>query len=77
MIDSIPADSIGARAARQGVDPRELAYDLLLENGGRGLLLTALANYGSSTPTFPTEAEQAAFMTAAASVVPAACTALR
>jgi N-acyl-D-amino-acid deacylase len=44
-----PADSIAARAARQGVDPRELAYDLLLENGGRGLLLTALANYGSGS----------------------------
>ena len=29
----------------------------------------ALANYGSSTPTFPTEAEQAAFMTAAASML--------
>ncbi|HVN01055.1 MAG TPA: amidohydrolase family protein [Caulobacteraceae bacterium] len=39
-------DSIAAVAARRGVDPGELAYDLLLENGGRGLLLVAIANYG-------------------------------
>src|SRR5580704_12983116 len=44
-----PEDSIAAVAARQGVDPAELAYDLLLENDGRGLLLVALANYGSGT----------------------------
>ena len=44
-----PEDSIAARAARQGVDPRELAYDLLLENDGKGLLLVALANYGSGS----------------------------
>ena len=29
----------------------------------------ALADYGGSTPTFPTEAQQAAFMTAAASML--------
>jgi N-acyl-D-aspartate/D-glutamate deacylase len=40
-------DSIAAVAARRGVDPGELAYDLLLENDGRGLLLVAIANYGS------------------------------
>jgi N-acyl-D-aspartate/D-glutamate deacylase len=40
-------DSIAAVAARRGVDPGELAYDLLLENEGRGLLLVAIANYGS------------------------------
>jgi N-acyl-D-aspartate/D-glutamate deacylase len=44
-----PADSIAAQAVKRGVDPRELAYDLLLANGGRGLLLTALANYGSGS----------------------------
>ena len=35
----------GARAS----SPTELAYDLLLENDGRGLLLAALANYGSGS----------------------------
>jgi N-acyl-D-amino-acid deacylase len=42
-----PEMSIAAQAAARGVNPKDLAYDLLLENGGRGLLLTALANYGS------------------------------
>jgi len=41
-----PEDSIAARAARRGADPAELAYDQLLQNDGRGLLLVALANYG-------------------------------
>ena len=41
--------SIAAQAAARGVHPAELAYDLLLENGGRGLLLAALANYGSGS----------------------------
>ena len=44
-----PEMSIAAQAAARGVNPKELAYDLLLENGGRGLLLTALANYGSGS----------------------------
>jgi N-acyl-D-aspartate/D-glutamate deacylase len=42
-------DSIAAQAARRGVDPGELAYDLLMENDGRGLLLVALANYGNQS----------------------------
>jgi N-acyl-D-amino-acid deacylase len=41
--------SLAAQAARQGVTPGELAYDLLLENDGRGLLLVAIANYGSGS----------------------------
>jgi N-acyl-D-aspartate/D-glutamate deacylase len=44
-----PEDSIAAQAARLGVDPAELAYDQLLENDGRGLLLVALANYGNGS----------------------------
>jgi len=44
-----PEDSIAAKAAARGVDPGEIAYDLLLENEGRGLLLVALANYGSGS----------------------------
>jgi len=39
-------DSIAAVAARGNMSPAEIAYDLLLENEGRGLLLVALANYG-------------------------------
>jgi N-acyl-D-aspartate/D-glutamate deacylase len=42
-----PETSIAAQAARRGVSPTELAYDLMLENGGRTMLLAALANYGS------------------------------
>jgi N-acyl-D-amino-acid deacylase len=44
-----PEMSIAAQAAARGVNPEDLAYDLLLENGGRGLLLTAIANYGSGS----------------------------
>jgi N-acyl-D-aspartate/D-glutamate deacylase len=39
-------DSIAAVAARGNMSPGEIAYDLLLENDGRGLLLVAIANYG-------------------------------
>jgi len=42
-------DSLAAQARARGVAPTELAYDLMLENGGRGLLLAALANYGSGS----------------------------
>jgi N-acyl-D-amino-acid deacylase len=41
--------SIAAQAARRGVSPGEIAYDLLMENDGRGLLLVALANYGNQS----------------------------
>ena len=39
------ADSIAARAAAQGVSPDAVAYDLLLEDKGRALLLQTIANY--------------------------------
>ncbi|HEX3920243.1 MAG TPA: amidohydrolase family protein [Caulobacteraceae bacterium] len=42
-----PEDSILAQAARRGINPAELAYDLLMEKDGHGLLLSVLANYGS------------------------------
>lgn len=37
--------SIAAEAARRGVDPAGLAYDLLLENDGRTILYRPLSNY--------------------------------
>ena len=43
------ASSLAAQAVARGVHPAELAYGLLLENDGRGLLLAALANYGSGS----------------------------
>jgi N-acyl-D-aspartate/D-glutamate deacylase len=43
------ASSLAAQAVARGVHPAELAYDMLLENEGRGLLLAALANYGSGS----------------------------
>jgi N-acyl-D-aspartate/D-glutamate deacylase len=40
-----PNDSIAAMAARQGRDPADLAYDLLLENEGKTILYRPLSNY--------------------------------
>ena len=40
-----PEDSIGARAAARGVDPREEAYDRLLDDDGHAMLLVTLANF--------------------------------
>jgi N-acyl-D-aspartate/D-glutamate deacylase len=40
-----PSDSIAARAARAGTDAYELYYDLLLEDGGRALVMRPLLNY--------------------------------
>jgi N-acyl-D-amino-acid deacylase len=39
-----PENTIAARAKAAGVSPQELAYDLMLEEGGRGRLYLALAN---------------------------------
>lgn len=41
------SQSIAARAARLGVKPEELAYDLLLEREGRNTLYTTLCNYAA------------------------------
>lgn len=38
------SDSVASQAARRGVAPDVLAYDMLLGNGGRGMLWAAFAN---------------------------------
>ncbi len=40
-----PEDSLAALAARDGVTPQELAYDILLEDEGRGFIYLPLLNY--------------------------------
>lgn len=40
-----PNDSIAAIAQRQGRDPADVAYDLLLENDGKTILYRPLSNY--------------------------------
>lgn len=40
-----PETSIGAQARRRGVEPAELAYDLMLEQDGRGILYRPTTNY--------------------------------
>ncbi|MEQ9123753.1 MAG: amidohydrolase family protein, partial [Alphaproteobacteria bacterium] len=49
-----PETSIGAVARRQGVDPAALAYDLMLEHDGRGILYHPMTNYtgGDMAPVY-------------------------
>jgi N-acyl-D-aspartate/D-glutamate deacylase len=44
-----PESSIAARARRLGVRPEAVAYDAMLENGGRGVLYLAAANYAGKS----------------------------
>ncbi|HEV7583449.1 MAG TPA: amidohydrolase family protein [Mycobacterium sp.] len=44
-----PADSIGARARAKGVNPMEEAYDRLLDDDGRAMLLVATSNLESNS----------------------------
>ncbi len=44
-----PEAMIGARARAMGVNPRELAYDLMLENGGTAVLIQFVTNYADRT----------------------------
>ena len=45
-----PAEaSMAARAAREGRDPAEVAYDMLLEKGGKAILYRPLSNYTYGT----------------------------
>jgi N-acyl-D-aspartate/D-glutamate deacylase len=41
--------SIAARAAAQGVDPEDIALDVMLERGGRGLLYAPVLNYAEGS----------------------------
>ncbi|NKB59405.1 MAG: amidohydrolase family protein [Alphaproteobacteria bacterium] len=40
-----PSTSVGADARRRGIDPADLAYDLMLEKDGRGILYRPTTNY--------------------------------
>ena len=44
-----PESCLLAQATARGITPQELAYDMLLEDGGHALLLAALANYEYQT----------------------------
>jgi N-acyl-D-amino-acid deacylase len=44
-----PEASVAAEAARRGIAPEALAYDLMLEKGGHNLLYLAMANYSNGT----------------------------
>ena len=43
--EPLPEASIAAQAARLGVTPEALAYELMLENGGRTILYRPMTNY--------------------------------
>jgi N-acyl-D-aspartate/D-glutamate deacylase len=43
--EPLPGSSIGARAAREGIAPLELAYEILLRHGGEAALYLPFANY--------------------------------
>ncbi len=45
--EPMPQDSIAARAQRMGVSPAELAYDVMMQRNGIGLLYRPLLNYAN------------------------------
>jgi len=50
-----PSDSIAAQARSRGMDPAELAYDLMLENAGRAVLYHPMTNYTGGDMSAPYE----------------------
>jgi N-acyl-D-aspartate/D-glutamate deacylase len=40
-------DSVAAIAAREGRTPQEVAYDMLIEDGGRGFIFACIVNYAN------------------------------
>ena len=40
---------MAARAAREGRDPQDVVYDMLLENDGRAILYRPIINYADGT----------------------------
>jgi N-acyl-D-aspartate/D-glutamate deacylase len=44
-----PADSLAAEAQRQGLEPMELVYDVLLERAGEEMLYVPAANYAGAS----------------------------
>jgi N-acyl-D-aspartate/D-glutamate deacylase len=49
VYEPAPETSLAAMAAQRGVDVQELAYDLMLENDGRGILNRPIINYADFT----------------------------
>jgi N-acyl-D-amino-acid deacylase len=45
VYEPFPHTSVAAQAQKRGMSPRELAYDLMLENEGAGILSLALTNF--------------------------------
>jgi N-acyl-D-aspartate/D-glutamate deacylase len=55
--------SVAAIAKQRGVSPREVAYDMLLENDGNAMLYLAIANYGDGNLNYVLEvAKEAPFV---------------
>ena len=43
------SSSIAARAEREGISAAEIAYDLLMQDGGRAMLLVTIGNYAKGS----------------------------